>query len=213
MQPLAGYQQDNIVWKPNKCLYGLKQSVHEWYTKLSRSLLAKNFRISPFDPCVFVYCNQQIFILVYVDDIALYEVPSSTDEKIIPSLKNEFQITDLGEATWLLGLHITYTSNGIYLSQQAYIQKILDKFSMDKSSPVSTPSDPGTQLLKAQPESQINDPAYYQAIIGSLMHVVTGTRPDLAFTTTLLSQFNSCLTDTHVAAVKHTLRYLNKTKT
>jgi hypothetical protein len=44
------------------------------------------------------------------------------------------------------------------------------------------------------------------------MYLVTGTRPDLAHTVSLLSQFSSCPTEAHLTAVKHTLRYLNKTK-
>ena len=44
------------------------------------------------------------------------------------------------------------------------------------------------------------------------MYAVTGTRPDLAHTISLLSQFNSCPNETHLKAAKHVLRYLNRTK-
>jgi hypothetical protein len=43
-------------------------------------------------------------------------------------------------------------------------------------------------------------------------YLVTGTRPDLAHTVSLLSQFSSCPMEARLTAVKHTLRYLNKTK-
>ena len=61
-------------------------------------------------------------------------------------------------------------------------------------------------------EQQIDDPFYYQSIIGSLMYAVTGTRPDLAHTISLLSQFNSCPNETHQQAAKHVLRYLYGTQ-
>ena len=49
-------------------------------------------------------------------------------------------------------------------------------------------------------------------MIGSLMYLTTGTRPDLAYTISFLSQFSSCPTEQHLKAVKHVLRYVNGTK-
>ena len=44
------------------------------------------------------------------------------------------------------------------------------------------------------------------------MYAVTGTRPDLAHTISLLSQFNSCPNEAHLTAAKHVLHYLNRTR-
>ena len=106
-----------MVWKLAKCLYGLKQSANKWYDKLSTSLRLKGFQISTFDPCVFVHHTGKIYISVYVDDIAIYAAPIPAVDHLIKELKAEFDITDLGLATWLLGLHITYTREGINVSQ------------------------------------------------------------------------------------------------
>jgi hypothetical protein len=212
MDPLPGYEQDDMVWKLKKCLYGLKQSAREWYALLSRSLLRKGFQISNFDPCVFLHRHEKIFISVYVDDIDAYAAPSTHLELLISELKRDFEITDLGTASSLLGLHITYSDEGITLSQRAYFEKVLKKFNMDSSRPVSTPLNKLIKLRKGLPEQQIENPSYYQSIIGSLMYAVTGTRPDLAHTISLLSQFNSCPDDTHLSAAMHVLQYLNGTK-
>lgn len=212
MHPLPGYEKDGMVWKLGRCLYGLKQSANKWYERLASSLCSKGFQISSFDPCVFVHRNGRMFLSIYVDDIAIYAADTPEVNTLIASLKAEFDITDLGQATWLLGLHITYTSDGINVSQEQYIDKVLKKFGMESSRPVSTPLDKGNKLRKGSEADRIDDPAYYQAIIGSLMYAVTGTRPDLAHTISCLSQFNSCPTAEHLAAAKHTLRYVNKTK-
>ena len=212
MQPLPGYEKDNMVWKLNRCIYGLKQSAHEWYGEFSRSLLAKGFQISTFDPCVFVHHTEQIFISVYVDDITIFAAHSSNVESLIDHIKTEFEVTDLGIASWLLGLHITYTDEGISLSQQQYIDKVLDKFLPGPVRSVSTPLDKGTKLRSGTLEDRIADPSFYQSIVGSLMYAVTGTRPDLAYAITTLSQFCSCPTQQHLTAAKHALRYLSKTK-
>ena len=59
----------------------------------------------------------------------------------------------------------------------------------------------------------IDNPALYQSIIGSLMYAVIGTRPDLAYTVTMHSQFSSCPTKIHLTAAQRVLRYLKGTIT
>lgn len=44
------------------------------------------------------------------------------------------------------------------------------------------------------------------------MYLVTGTRPDLAFTISKLAQFSSKPTAAHTAAAKRALRYIKKTR-
>jgi hypothetical protein len=69
---------------------------------------------------------------------------------------------------------------------------------MSDCHPVGIPLDPGIQLRKIQPEDIIDNPTIYQSIIESLMYACIGTRPDLAFTITLLSQF-SCTNTSYLA--------------
>jgi hypothetical protein len=213
MELPEGYRQAGMVCKLRKCLYGLKQSSREWYAKLSTSLSAKGFQPTAFDPCVFVHKTEQCYISVYVDDIGIFGPSNSSFiNSLISQLQKEFDVTDLGEATWLLGLQIKYTEQGISISQSSYIEKILSKFGMDSSHPVSTPLDLNNKIQKGTIEEQISEPSYYQSIIGSIMYAVTGSRPDLAYTITFLSQFNSCPNNTHLQAAKRVLRYLNGTK-
>jgi hypothetical protein len=83
---------------------------------------------------------------------------------------------------------------------------------MKKFNSVSTPMIENIKLLKESIEEQIENLSYYQSIIESIMYAVIGTRFDLVFTITLLSQFNSCLNDQHLAAAKHALRRLSGSK-
>jgi hypothetical protein len=83
---------------------------------------------------------------------------------------------------------------------------------MEKSNPVSTPMIENIKLSKESIEKQIEDLSYYQSIVDSIMYAVIETRFDLAFTVTLLSQFNSCLNNQHLAAAKHALRRLSKSR-
>jgi len=63
--------------------------------------------------------------------------------------------------------------------------------------------------ITEQPKEQVTT---YQSMIGSVMYLVTGTRPDLAYTISFLAQLSSCPTDEHIKAAKHVFRYVNGTR-
>jgi len=74
---------------------------------------------------------------------------------------------------------------------------------------VSPPLHKGTLLRKAIPEykSTLTVKREYQTLIGSVMYLMVGTRPDLAYTISILSKFSSNPTPNHIAAPKRVLRY------
>ena len=83
---------------------------------------------------------------------------------------------------------------------------------MSDSNPVSIPIDTAQPLRKTAPDDALVSTTIYQQMIGSLMYLVTGSRPDLANTITYLSQFNTQPRETHFRAAKRVLRYLQKTE-
>jgi len=206
-----GYRNAGKVARLRKCIYGLKQSAREWYACLSALLRKIGFVISHFDPCVFIHKSESTFISVYVDDITIIGPSSVFVKEIKEQFKRKFDCKDLGDAKYILGLELTYTETGIRISQLSYIEKILLRFGMSNSRPVATPLDPNMPLRKAEPGTEVEDIGVYQSVIGSLMYAVTGTRPDLAHTVTLLSQFSSRPNEVHLQAAKRVLRYLRGT--
>ena len=239
MELPPGYRIPGYGAKLKKCLYGLKQSPREWYRRLSTFLEGCGFTATTFDPCVFVGnvrtldpsadTDAKMYISVYVDDIVLFGPDCPQANLLIDKLKAEFEITDLGVAGWLLGLQITYDKKGIHLSQRTYIQRILDRFQMANARPVVTPMDPGAKSGMSTTKSEIPgtnpsrtesdmtdqkvDNTLYRSIIGSLAYAATGTRPDLSFTVTYLSQFleSTATKPEHMTAAKRVLKYLRKT--
>ena len=126
--------------------------------------------------------------------------------------KTGFEISDLGEASFLLGLGITYTTEGIVLTQELYIGTILSRFGMENSNTISTPLPKAITLTKGTMEQPKDQVTTYQSMIGSLMYLVTGTRPDLAYTISFLAQFSSYPTEEHIKAAKQVFRYVNGTR-
>ncbi|KAI0996963.1 hypothetical protein K3495_g11220 [Podosphaera aphanis] len=82
---------------------------------------------------------------------------------------------------------------------------------MNDCNPVSTPIEPNHRLRAAQQGEDRANGTYYQQIIGSVMYLVSATRPDLAYTISHLSQFSSDPSKTHLGAAKRILRYLKGT--
>lgn len=136
---------------------------------------------------------------------------NKTLNELEETLHSTFECTNLGIAHYILGIQVDITKKGISLNQKVYINKILERFGMLDCHPVGTPQEPGLQLQKGQPDESLDDPTLYQSIIGSLMYACIGTRPDLAHTVTLLSQFSSCPNHIHLVAAKRVLRYLKGT--
>ena len=79
----------------------------------------------------------------------------------------------------------------VWIGQPNYVQKLLEKFGMQDSKPVSTPSTPDSKLVKKTPEDKEVDQKKYQAAVGSLLYLSTKTRPDIAFAVGNVAQFCS----------------------
>ena len=68
-------------------------------------------------------------------------------------LRSKFDIKDLGEAGVILGIKISRTTNGLNLSQELYVEKILRRFEHFDCKLVSTLYDPNSQLKKNREHS------------------------------------------------------------
>lgn len=153
-----------------------------------------------------------MIVMTYVDDMLI----ASDNEAWMKSLKMElmkdFKIRDLGLASYCLGIQIQQKEEEIKLTQESYINEVLVQFGMSEAKPVTTPMDPGTLLIKKSKDGdniRTNQP--YRELIGSLMYIAIGTRPDIAHSVSVLSQFNDCFDNTHWSAAKKVLRYLKGT--
>jgi len=95
------------------------------YALFAKFFISQDFTASHQDPCMFIHNKFECYKSLYVEDIAIYSADTPHLTTLIKDLKTAFKISDLGEASFLLGLHITYTSNGIALTQERYIRRIL----------------------------------------------------------------------------------------
>ena len=139
--------------------------------------------------------GQVIFVLIYVDDIIITGSSGQLVQQVITNMQNAFALKDLGKLSYFLGIEVTKTASGIYLSQLKYISDLLAKHNMADCSPVPTPMATGHYLTKGS-ESVISNVSQYRSAVGALQYM-TLTRPEIAFSVNKLSQFLTSPTIEH----------------
>ncbi|XP_042858896.1 secreted RxLR effector protein 161-like [Penaeus japonicus] len=96
-------------------------------------------------------------------------------------------------------------------NQTKYLEKILDRFKMSDCHVRNTPCDPSIVTTSAVESDVLAYASLYREIVGSLIYIMTGTRPDICYVVTKLSQYKSKPTKAHLDAAKHVLKYLKGT--
>ncbi|KAI5321879.1 hypothetical protein L3X38_030951 [Prunus dulcis] len=171
----------HLVCKPNKPLYGLKQAPRAWNDRFTQFLPSLGFENTYSDSSLFVkhFGHEIVVLLLYVDDIIITGSASGAITQVISALTIEFDIKDLGLLHYFLGIQITKTATGLFLSQTKYVVDLLVKFEMFETKPCDTPYLPYNRLLKEDGEPYSN-PKLNRSIVGALQYL-TFTRLDIAF--------------------------------
>lgn len=110
-----------------------------------------------------------------------------------------------------LGFEIHQCEDGsIFINQAVYARKILRKFEMEECNALEIPCDPNQVLGKFEEAKQGKYP--YRQLIGNLMYLSVGTRPDISFAIGYVSRYMKGPTKVHVEAAKRILRYVKGTE-
>ena len=154
-----------------------------------------------YDCCIYLRKLNEgsyIYLLLYVDDILIAAQNKGEIEVLKKLLSSEFEMKDLGDAKKILGMEIyrDKVAGKLFLSQKTYIQKILQKFGMANSKPVSTPFVKSIRLssdMSPRSEFEISSMKRvpYSNAVGSLMYAMVCTWPDIAYSVSVVSRFMS----------------------
>ena len=98
---------------------------------------------------------------------------------------------DIGTLKWFLGIEFKFEYGCVNMNQTNYAQRIMDRFKINDCKPKSVPCDLSTTNISSMISKELTDVRLYREIIGSLIYIMTGTRPDLCYIVTKLSQFMS----------------------
>jgi hypothetical protein len=112
--------QEGMVYKLHKALYGLKQAPRAWNMKIDSFFKLQGFIKCEMEYGVYVQHtsdSNMILVCLYVDDIMLSRSCSYEITKFKKVLMNEFEMTDIGNMTYFLGMKIMYSEKCIILHQ------------------------------------------------------------------------------------------------
>jgi hypothetical protein len=222
MKNPPGYNEDNETVKHiKKSFYRLKQAGQKWYNTLKHTLADLGFQVSNVDPGVFPTRNGDhlTIITVHVDDCTITSSSAELVQDYKWKINKCHSITDLGLIHWLLGIKVTQDrqAHTISLSQESYINTIIDCFELGSANTIPSPIIPGISYsTKDAPADQTEavcmaKTPYWEAI-SSLMYAAVATCPDISFAVSTLLQFLENLGEAHWEAVKQVFHYLAGTK-
>lgn len=208
VKPKNGAQ---LVCKLNKSIYGLKQSGRNWNTMLHEFLIENEFVQSQADHCIDTKLSdkEKVILLVWVDDIVVAASDETCLREVKEKLKSKFKMKDLGHLTHFTGIDFTKKVGTVKMNQSRYIDKILERFGMADCKVRATPSEIKCNLI---PEGDQTDQRKYREMLGSLIYIMTCTRPDISWIVSRLSHYMSDPREKHMTALKHVYRYLQGTK-
>ena len=226
MTPPLGYlkpTQKGIVLEILKCLYGLVQSGWGWYDELYGTFQKLGFTQSKIGHSVFIQWlvnqNEEIVITVTTDDMAVTRNTDQAVQRFKNEIKKIYNITDLGDLCWFLGMeikcdHVAYT---ISINQKVYIKGMATKFWLMTAKPVYILILPSELLTHKKPPFTPTQHAKmskipYKNMIGHILWPVMISCPDTLFATRILLQFISNPRLAHTKALKWLTIYLYTTR-
>ena len=190
-----GYQKPRKVGKLNKALYGLLEAAHAWHEDFEEKLKSLGFTPLRSNAGIFINRSTNAFMAIdtHVDDVTGICSSKGEEIRLKTSIKKFYKIKekDTSKSFKVLGILVTRDTHlgTLKLSQPEYLETLLERFGMNDCNSVVTPVDKGSHLLNKE-DNHYENIREYQALTRSLMYVAMSTRPDIAYITQFLSQFN-----------------------
>ncbi|GJR63013.1 putative ribonuclease H-like domain-containing protein [Tanacetum coccineum] len=172
----------NKVYKVEKALYGLHQAPRAWFK------------------------GDILLVQVYVDDIIFRSTKKELCAEFEKLMHKRFQMSSMGELTFFLGLQVMQKEDGIFISQDKYVDEILKKFGFSTVRIASTPMETSKPLMKDENAEDV-DVHLYRSMISSLMYL-TSSMPDIMFVVCACARFQITPKVSYLHAVKRIFRYI-----
>uniref|UniRef100_A0A6N2MRA1 Integrase catalytic domain-containing protein n=1 Tax=Salix viminalis TaxID=40686 RepID=A0A6N2MRA1_SALVM len=145
-------------------------------------------------------------LIVYVDDMVLTGDDPEERKTLQQFLASKFEMKDLGQLKYFLGIEVSRSKTGICLSQRKYVLNLLAETGMLACKPVDTPMEINHKLGQAK-NQRPTDKGCYQRLVGKLIYL-SHTWPDIVYAVSVVSQFMHSPGEEHMKVVYRILRYI-----
>ncbi|WRX12923.1 Reverse transcriptase [Theobroma cacao] len=127
----------------------------------------------------------QLIVSLYVNDLLIPGLDNDFLKEFKAQMKAEFEMTDLGEMSYFLGIEFKQMDDQIVIHQSKYAKDLLKKFNMSFCKPTPTLFAAGCKLDKDDGEIKTNA-TIYKSMIGCLLYLST-SKLNIMYATGLLS--------------------------
>lgn len=200
-----------MVCRLYKALYGLKKAPRAWYERLHAYLIKIGFKKINDNSILYIRegpKNKILLAEIFMDDI-IFTRNDDLHKQFSEEMSREFEMSLFGQIKFFIGVQIQLLKDWIYVSQSKYVNKILKKFGMEDSKPMSTPMTKGLKLSKKD-DSKVVDQTTYRSMIGKLQYALH-SRSDIVLAVGIVARFSANPKETHLMEIKRILRYLTGT--
>ena len=201
MEQPEGFAAPRSVLRLWRALYGLKQAGLVWWRTLDESLQELGFERLKSEAGIFFYKKKGIniiIVIIYVDDTLFCGPNKAVVDSIKAQFMRKWECRDLGEPKEFLQMCITHKGHAIHLDQCTYLQKVVERCGMLNTKAASTPLPAGYYALVNKDSVNPELCSRFQTVIGSLLYLMLGTRPNIAFAVTHLSRHSANPSQDHL---------------
>ena len=190
IQPPPGFSvESNKVCHLQYALYGFKHAPQVWFAKFSSTIFHLSYTATFYDSALFLRHTDKdtILLLLYVDDMIITGDDFSGIQELKDFLSQQFEMKDLGHLSYFLGLEITHSTDGLYITQAKCASNLQSQAGLIDSKIVNTPVELNAHLtpLGGKP---LSNPSLYRRFVGNLVYL-TNTRLDISYVVHQVSQY------------------------
>jgi Reverse transcriptase (RNA-dependent DNA polymerase) len=216
--------KEDWIMRLLRSIYGMKQASRIWNQTFHNAVTQWGFERLDCEWCVYRRNSPTgtLVFALHVDDIIAAGSSPKETEQFRDLLKSKWEITELGEPKYALGIAISrnHQNRTISLSQSAKIDQLVNEYGQRDAHSVDTPMVTGLQLRRPDKSATVpadvaewSERTPYRSLVGSLMYIAVATRPDIAYAVGRLSSYLDCYRLDHWSAAIRVLRYLKGTRT
>ena len=136
---------------------------------------------SRYDSALFLHRTNKdtILLLLYVDDMIITGDDLNGIQELKDFLSQQFETKDLVHLSYFLGLEITHSTDGLYITQAKYASELLSRAGLTDSKTVDTPVELNAHLTPSGGKP-LSNPFLHRHLVGNLIYLIV-TRPDIFY--------------------------------
>jgi hypothetical protein len=198
------------IMRLKKAMYGTKQAARCWWQFFKRKMEAVGFVASDLEQSFYIYRKGVDFVIIWlhVDDGLAVASNQLLLDNLRVEMQKEMNIKWADGVKRLVGLNIVTKDGEVILDQERLASQIVQDYERPIFTRRSPLPDNQLEVNTFEPVDQTN----YRSIIGSLMYLACGTRPDLSFAVNLLARYCNNPSESHWLALDYLIGYIKRSQ-